>query len=121
MSVEVEANQIDYILAVKDDNDEDSSMLIKFKERSKPVVSINRKVAAKKFAEKIVTFGTSNTTAQSTHVKKASTQEEEDIDLINLEQEPYSLPVVESRHSPDNIVPNLNEGATGQSKEMDLS
>lgn len=126
MAIEVEANQIDYILGVQDDDDEDSSLLLKFKDQSKPVVNINRATATKKFADKIVNYTKASTTAQVTDVKSKQ-EEESSLDLNEPEKRSYNLPVSQGTESqpqqqaqsPDSI-PNLNEEAK-ESKEMDLS
>jgi hypothetical protein len=120
MSIEVQENEIDYILGVKDDGDEDSSMLLKFTDQAKPVVTINRTTAVKKFADKIVNYNKDSTTAQVTDVK--SKHDVESIDLNEPEKRSINLPVsaevLQQEQSPDDI-PNLNEEV--KDKEMDLS
>lgn len=102
MSVEVQADQIEYIVGVKGDSDADSSMLLKFKDTTKPVVHINRTTATKKFADKIVNY-------LATDVK--SKQGEESVDLNQPAERSVDLPVSVQQ------APHLNEAK----KEMDLS
>lgn len=120
MSIEVQENEIDYILGVKGDGDEDSSMLLKFTDQTKPIVTINRTTAVKKFADKIVNYNKDSTTAQVTDVK--SKHDVESVDLNEPEKRSINLPisaeVLQQEQSPDNI-PNLHEEV--KDKEMDLS
>ncbi len=125
MSIEVEANQIDYILGINDDNDEDSSMLMKFKDPSKPVVNISRTTATKKFSDKIVKYNKANTIAAVADVKSKH-EEESSLDLNEPEKRSYNLPVSQGtesqqqQQSPDSI-PNLNEEVKEEGKDMDLN